>query len=208
MLLNAPSRFLYLSQRGCSPHGALVCGHTWRVLPTQQPPTGSRVHHHLASASALLAQAKVSEYFLWLLSPYLPGQPPVHLGSLSSRTVLSCLPSLMSFMGPSSSAHPLKCGAMDPFLLSLRTLFLDLHIVGCIFDHTYELRIPKFVLPPLSLPPGLLVTSTRMFTAPHGHHGCIVRILGPNLERCRLVDRQEQRAVHPGFQQNRKQGCS
>lgn len=118
MLLNAPSRFLYLSQRGCSPHGALVCGHTWRVLPTQQPPTGSRVHHHLASASALLAQAKVSKYFLWLLSPYLPGQFPVHLGSLSSRTVLSCLPSLMSFMGPSSSAHPLKCGTMDPFSLS------------------------------------------------------------------------------------------
>ena len=90
-----------------------------------RPPTLSWIHHHLASASALLVQEKVSEHVLWLFSPYLPRQRSDHRGSLSSRTILSSLPIWCPPMGLFSFTHPLKCGALDPFLFSASFLWIS-----------------------------------------------------------------------------------
>ena len=185
---------------GCSPSRA-----THTLL--NPPPSGFCFHPPCSG--------KVSKHVLWLFSPYLPRQRPNHWGSLSSWTepFSPIFPSWCPPMGLFSFTHPLKCGALDPFLLSANFLWIItlqaafFFFAGCIFDHTSALRTPKFVLKPLSLTPGPLVTPTWMLTAPHSQRGCI-RIFGANSEGCRLADRQEGRAVHPGFQQDRKQGCS
>ena len=184
---------------GCSPSRA-----THTLL--NPPPSGFCFHPPCSG--------KVSKHVLWLFSPYLPRQRPDHWGSLSSWTILSNLPILMSSHGSFFLHPPFEMWCPGP-ISSLCKLSLDHHIAGCIFfffagcifDHTSALRTPKFVLKPLSLTPGPLVTPTWMLTAPHSQRGCI-RIFGANSEGCRLADRQEGRAVHPGFQQDRKQGCS